>query len=168
MSWAFRVENSLGCRRRNADMTLGRTSSGSIKIKTDGGTPRAVACTCCGGGVVCGCSSVPSALAAIIEASPQITVNGTAKPWNGAYAEKANSPFGEADWVVSYASGFVCVYADNGENTLKLAPEPLTANACGFPTGFSTIGAPVVINGQAFRAVHAFPDIQVNLNITFS
>lgn len=31
-------------------MTLGRTSSNAIKIKTDGGTTRAVECACCGGG----------------------------------------------------------------------------------------------------------------------
>ena len=38
-------------------MTLGRTSSGAIKIKTDsaGGGLRAVECACCGG---CGCASV--------------------------------------------------------------------------------------------------------------
>jgi hypothetical protein len=30
-------------------MTLGRTSSNAIKIKTDGGTTRAVNCACCGG-----------------------------------------------------------------------------------------------------------------------
>ena len=30
-------------------MTLGRTSSNAIKIKTDGGTTRAVECACCGG-----------------------------------------------------------------------------------------------------------------------
>ena len=29
-------------------MTLGRTSTGAIKIKTDGGTTRAVECACCG------------------------------------------------------------------------------------------------------------------------
>ena len=34
-------------------MTLGRTSSGAIKIKTDG-TTRAVNCACCGGGALCG------------------------------------------------------------------------------------------------------------------
>ena len=28
-------------------MTLGRTASGAIKIKTDGGTTRAVECACC-------------------------------------------------------------------------------------------------------------------------
>ena len=149
-------------------MTLGRTASNAIKIKTDGGTTRAVECACCGGGVVCGCASVPSALITIIEAATQITVNGTTKAWNGEFAEKVGSGFGEAKWVVSYAGGFVCVYADNGDNTLKLAPEPLTAYDCAFPTPFSAIGSPVIINGQAFRAVHAFPDFQVNLSITFS
>ena len=34
-------------------MTLGRTSSGAIKIKTDGGL-RAVECSCCGGDCACG------------------------------------------------------------------------------------------------------------------
>ena len=46
-------------------MTLGRTSSGAIKIKTDGGL-RAVNCACCGG---CGCYSIsiPSALRPLFE-----------------------------------------------------------------------------------------------------
>lgn len=35
-------------------MTLGRTSSGAIKIKTDGGTTRAVECACCGGECISG------------------------------------------------------------------------------------------------------------------
>lgn len=39
-------------------MTLGRTASGAIKIKTDGGTTRAVGCACCGGGG-CDCGEVP-------------------------------------------------------------------------------------------------------------
>lgn len=40
-----------GSPRRNADMTLGRTTEGAIKIKTDesGGGLRAVSCECCGG-----------------------------------------------------------------------------------------------------------------------
>jgi hypothetical protein len=37
-------------------MTLGRTPSGAIKIKTDGGL-RAVGCACCGG---CNCSNRPT------------------------------------------------------------------------------------------------------------
>jgi hypothetical protein len=50
------VEPCNGSQRRNAEMTLGRTSSGAIKIKTDeaGGGLRAVECACCGGGCDCG------------------------------------------------------------------------------------------------------------------
>jgi hypothetical protein len=40
---------SNGSLQRNADMTLGRSTSGAIKVKTDGGT-RAVQCSCCGAG----------------------------------------------------------------------------------------------------------------------
>lgn len=45
-------------------MTLGRTSSNAIKIKTDGGTARAVECACCkkpyyaGGGYYCSDGSI--------------------------------------------------------------------------------------------------------------
>lgn len=35
-------------------MTLGRTASNAIKIKTDAGTTRAVECGCCGGDCACG------------------------------------------------------------------------------------------------------------------
>ena len=75
MSSPLPAEPSNGCPPRNADefnhrghrahrwalassfflhpsyflkMTLGRTSSGAVKIKTDGGTTRAVECACCG------------------------------------------------------------------------------------------------------------------------
>jgi hypothetical protein len=40
------MARSHGSKRRNADMILGRTSTGAIKIKTDGGL-RAVECGCC-------------------------------------------------------------------------------------------------------------------------
>ena len=43
-------------------MTLGRTSSGAIKIKTDGGTTRAVECACCGS---LGCQITPAQFDAI-------------------------------------------------------------------------------------------------------
>jgi hypothetical protein len=41
------MERCNGSQLRNAEMTLGRTSSGAIKIKTDVGL-RAVECACCG------------------------------------------------------------------------------------------------------------------------
>jgi hypothetical protein len=43
-------------------MTLGRTSSGAIKIKTDNGTTRAVNCACCGS---LGCQITPAQFDAI-------------------------------------------------------------------------------------------------------
>ena len=52
---------SNGSPRRNADMTLGRTSSGTIKIKTDeeGGGLRAVNCACCASGPFIPCRDCP-------------------------------------------------------------------------------------------------------------
>ena len=47
-------------------MTLGRTSSGAINIKTDGGTTRAVECACCGGGPICTCSGPHASLKLIL------------------------------------------------------------------------------------------------------
>ena len=145
-------------------MTLGRTSSGAIKIKTDGGTTRAVECACCGG--VCGCASVSATLKATIESATQITVNGVTDTWNGTHSQKTLG-FGEASWIVDYAGGSICVFADNGDATVKLSPEPLTLEQCAI-TAMSVIGPPVTINGEAFRAVQAFPDFQLILNITFS
>lgn len=50
MCLVFLAGSSLGCLRRSVKMTLGRTSSGAIKIKTDsaGGGLRSVECGCCG------------------------------------------------------------------------------------------------------------------------
>lgn len=146
-------------------MTLGRTASNAIKIKTGVGTTRAVECECCVT-AVCGCSNVSSALQSIIESATQINVNGVFDAWNGTLSQQQLG-FGKASWFISYSSGIICAYADNGDNTVKLAPEPLTLEECTL-TPMSVIGAPVLINGLAFRAVHAFPDFQINLNITFS
>ena len=58
-------------------MTLGRTSSGAIKIKTDeaGGGLRAVNCACCGG---CGCYNVtiPEDLLETLQNINSATCNG--------------------------------------------------------------------------------------------
>jgi len=143
-------------------MTLGRTASNAIKIKTDG-TTRAVNCACC---VNCGCANVPATLKAIIESATQITVNGVSDAWDGTHSQKM-AGFGKVSWIIDYAGGSICVFADNGDNTVKLSPEPFTVSECGF-TPFSVIGSPVTINSETFRAVQAFPDFQLVLNITFS
>ena len=59
-------------------MTLGRTSSGKIKIKTDGGL-RAVACACCGGECGCYSASVSGELLKTLQgisSASEITCNG--------------------------------------------------------------------------------------------
>ena len=48
MSSALSAARCNGSQRRNAEMTLGRTSANKIKIKTDGEAGlRAVSCGCC-------------------------------------------------------------------------------------------------------------------------
>lgn len=56
-------------------MTLGRTSSGAIKIKTDSPGLRAVECACCGG---CGCYSAPVSgdLLTALQNINSVTCNG--------------------------------------------------------------------------------------------
>lgn len=143
-------------------MTLGRASSGAIKIKTDGGTTRAVECACCAT-VACGCASVSSTLKAIIESATQITVNGVTKSWNGETAGN-QAGFGELSWVVSYAAGAICVLGDNSDQTVTLSP---SADECSFGTG-GAFGNFVTINEEELTAVQAFPFFPLILNITFS
>ena len=58
-------------------MTLGRTSSGAIKIKTDeaGGGLRAVNCVCCGGSGTCGGLVIPTQFSEIVE-NAQLSIPG--------------------------------------------------------------------------------------------
>lgn len=64
-------------------MTLGRTTSGAIKIKTDGGTTRAVECACCGGG----CPPIESDYTVISEAMFNALLYGGDYVVNGTLTE---------------------------------------------------------------------------------
>lgn len=70
-------------------MTLGRTSSGAIKIKTDSPGLRAVECACCGGG--CGCVGVAGVLINGMSLS-DILDAATTGLFNGVYPP--------SDWIV--------------------------------------------------------------------
>ena len=135
-------------------MTLGLTSSGAVKIKTDNGTTRAVNCACCGG--VCGCATVSAQLRAIIESATTISVNGSVRSWNGE-SSNVQLGFGQVSWGVSYSTGQICIFGDNGDNTVTLG------EGCLFTTG-----PDIQINGGSFTASHAFEFGQISLNITFS
>jgi len=149
-------------------MNIGRTASNAIKIKTDpaGGGLRAVECACCVT-AGCGCSNVSPVLKSTIESTTQITVNGDTRSWNGSAAQN-QAGFGSLSWVVTYSEGTICIQSDNGFNSVALLPEPLIPAECAFLGQTGQIGAPVTINGEAFRSVHAFPDLQITLNITFA
>jgi hypothetical protein len=146
-------------------MTLGRTSSGAIKIKTDGGL-RAVECACCGGGVgSCGCSPMSAAVKDAIASATQVTVNSLSRPWNGSTASSGHQPFGILTWEISFSGGTLCFFGDNGNNTVALLPEPLTPQECA-PTPFTSTDI-ITIQGESYRSVNYFSD-PLPVTISFS
>jgi hypothetical protein len=146
-------------------MTLGRTSSNAIKIKTDteGGGLRAVGCACCVP-LVCGCMYTPNNLISIIESATNVSVNGISLPWDGSSAFYEGSfdyideygnviTYEMTNWGVSYEGGIICAAWDTGEvNSVKLAPEPFTAEAC---TSNEIVQG--FINGQGVRCAAIGP-----------
>jgi len=91
-------------------MTLGRTSSGAIKIKTDGGL-RAVECACCASPCgVCHNLLIPEPLRAVFTNATSATLWGYAARYFFAYPEEAGGGF-EAEWVIE-------VFDDDGRFVL--------------------------------------------------
>jgi uncharacterized Zn-binding protein involved in type VI secretion len=143
-------------------MTLGRSSSGAIKIKTDGGL-RAVGCACCGGG--CACSTMSAAVKTAIASATQVTVNGNSVAWNGSTASSGVQPFGTLSWYISYSGGTMCFLGDTGNNTVALLPEPLTPQECA-PTPFASTDI-ITIQGESYRSVNYFGE-PLTVTISFS
>ena len=147
-------------------MTLGRTSDNKIKIKTDGEAGlRAVGCACCGGGLgSCGCSPMSAAVKTAIASATQVTVNGNSQAWNGSNASSIQLP-PTLSWSITYNAGILCFLGDNGDNTVKLLPEPLTMPECGgFP--FSSTET-ITIQGEAYRSLNIF-SFPLPVTISFS
>jgi hypothetical protein len=84
-------------------MTLGLTSSGAVKIKTDGGL-RAVNCACCG---VCDCDVVRSTatpeLIELLQNATGATLNGIAA---GSFDFYSNDPETNPDWPISWQASW--------------------------------------------------------------
>ena len=146
-------------------MTLGRTSSGAIKIKTDeaGGGLRAVECACCGG-ASCGCSSMSAAVKNAIASATQVTVNGKSVAWSGSSASYQGA-FLELSFHITYSNGILCFLGDTGDNTVALLPEPFTPQEC-FNTPLATADT-ITIQGEAYRSVNYFGD-PLSVAISFS
>lgn len=99
-------------------MTLGRTSSGAIKIKTDGGL-RAVECGCCGGGEP-GCCMYPAdqlgTLYTAADLPDAVTVN-----WSGRYTgsmSKSGSGYAANGYTLDAQSG-LWVLSDTATSTTR-------------------------------------------------
>ena len=148
-------------------MTLGRTSSNAIKIKTDSPLGlRAVGCACCeGGGGSCQCSPMSAAVKDAIASATQVAVNSVSRPWNGSSASSGEQAFGTLSWEISYSGGTLCFLGDNGFNTVALLPVPLTPQECaGVP--FASTDA-ITIQGEVYRSVNYFGD-PLPVTISFS
>jgi hypothetical protein len=146
-------------------MTLGRSNSNAIKIKTDSPLGlRAVGCACCGGGV-CQCSPMSVAVKDAIASATQVTVNSLSRPWNGSTASSGQLPFGTLTWDISYSGGTLCFFGDTGFNTVALLPEPLTPQECA-ATPFASTDT-ITIQGEAYRSVNYFGE-PVTVTISFS
>jgi hypothetical protein len=139
-------------------MTLGRTSSGAIKIKTDSPGLRAVECACCAT-LSCGCYVVSGALKTAIESATSVSVNGTSAAWNPAGTQVLNS-IPKPSAQISYSAGVLCITADNGLTTSWLLPDGQTIADCPgnagsfFPPGPDSI----IVNGTALNAANWFGD----------
>ena len=143
-------------------MTLGRSTSGAIKIKTEDGL-RAVNCACCGGG--CQCSTMSAAVKDAIASATPVTVNYLSIPWNGSTASSGVQPFGKLSWDISFSGGTLCFFGDNGNNTVALLPEPLTPQECA-PTPFPSTDI-ITIQGESYRSVNYFGE-PLPVTISFS
>jgi len=155
---------SHGSPRKNADfllhpssfclqkMTLGRSASGAIKIKTDteGGGLRAVGCACCGGGS-CGCLTTPSAvLIPILDAATYATCNGL-PPTNWSFVSLPGPPGWYAEWFYStihtlrWFSETKCLYL-SGDNAMNIFRSG-GIECCDLPPCFS---GNFTINGESY------------------
>jgi len=148
-------------------MTLGLTSTGAVKIKTDeeGGGLRAVNCACCGGGGgSCGCSPMSAAVKTAIASATQVTVNGNSVAWSGSSASYSGG-FLELSFQITYSNGILCFFGDNGDNTVALLPEPLTPQECfNFPLATADT---ITIQSEAYRSLNYFGD-PLSVTISFS
>lgn len=124
-------------------MTLGRTASNAIKIKTDeeGGGLRAVNCACCG---PCGCAvSLPQSIRTLADnaTAESFSINGL-NP-DDFFRESATS------WA-AVASAYDAGYVDGCFAFIVYSPgiaETGNPEECAFPLGSSTVTGNFTING---------------------
>ena len=146
-------------------MTLGRTSSGSIKIKTDGGL-RAVECACCESPCACYQVNAPSSISSIlnnITSASQCTLFGQPPD----YFQEEDG-FVEISWYSDvngfyadfiYAKGDPCISMNYGVTPDEGEPsEAITFSGYGCPGSESLVNTTdFTINDVTLPAVYYYP-----------
>jgi len=134
-------------------MTLGRTSSGAIKIKTDGGL-RAVNCACCGG---CGCQylSIPEPLRTVFANATSVIIGG--QPLEFLYQDPATGSWaGEvftAQMMYEISFDGTCLWGQlnyNSEATGQTLANFGEADQCSLEDATGFTDATFTINGEVF------------------
>lgn len=133
-------------------MILGRTPGGAIKIKTDGGTTRAVECACC---VTCGgCTiTVNSATRIILDAATTGTLNGyPPTTWEafGGTAFMAEWMYGASYYQFFYAEG--CFFGEGWEGGLEFISTVCCDQG---PPGYACSDKDLTIN-EVVYSIHNF------------
>ena len=143
-------------------MTLGRTSTGAVKIKTDNGGLRAVNCACCGG---CSCGiSIPQALRGIVANATINTITMFGLPPTFFYPATTQYPYWRAYW------GYACPPPGSGGvpcndpfaliAEIDYAPETGCLSTSGFYTEWNPSAYPLSSNGSPVFGYQAFGDGQ--------
>ena len=138
-------------------MTLGRTADNKIKIKTDGGTTRAVNCACCN---PCGCAtSISGDLVATLNNATTGTCNGNSPFfWNFYPTPIAPATTPPAGWYAAWAFREIYTlrwFADTkcldlgGDNAMNVIAGGKCED-CGSSSASSCVDQEYTINGVSF------------------
>lgn len=137
-------------------MTLGRASSGAIKIKTDeaGGGLRAVECACCQS--LCGCEATISGdLLTTMRNATTGTCNGAAPMnWNAQGGGFGAVWYVNGNFYTAALSAFNPCFSFNADNAMNAMASGLSAGCCPTNLPFPVTCSDVVysINGIQFPA----------------
>ena len=136
-------------------MTLGRSSTGAIKIKTDGGL-RAVECACCGG---CVCSlQIQEPLLSVLRNATTGTCNGVAPISFNAQGGGFFAYFDLGNYIYFTASlqaNAPCLILSSLDfNGIQAVPDPTCCPGISFYPFYCEPADNMRVNGIEFPAVH--------------
>lgn len=155
-------------------MTLGRTASNAIKIKTDGGTTRAVACACCGGGGgdprVCTCNGPHADLQIILANWSNVNIAFNWPGFMGLPAKSGSFVLSNGSSVYNYNAGSGFVFGSVSANTNDICFSMSDADFGGSITLVCNGTATITINGEGYSAnyVNFLPQGVPSVSLVFS